>query len=399
LLLQGPNGPFFRRLASSLREHGATVRKVNFNAGDWLFFPDADLNYKGSLDDWPATLQRLLEEWRIDVVFLYGDCRPMHEAAIAVLQKNGIPFYTFEEGYIRGDFVTFEPGRTNGYSFLNSMGGLLLNDTDDADLPEVREVGYAFRHLAVWTVLYHAALFFGGQLLPLFPPAAYHRKIYGIKELWPHIRFAWRKPLYKFLEAGLEEKLCTEWSGRFFLVPLQVPFDSQIECHSDYTPAHGGMNAFIADVIKSFAANAPADTLLVIKQHPLDRGYHDYTRLIRSLSRRHGVEGRVWYIHDLHLPKLLNHARGTVVINSTVGISALLHHCPLKAMGAAFYDIDGLTAQISLDDFWSRAEEFRPNPRKVENFRRNLIRYCQINGNFYKKLPDVRIKCGLNWPQ
>jgi len=34
LLLQGPQGPFFRRLAADLTEAGAVVHKVNFNGGD-----------------------------------------------------------------------------------------------------------------------------------------------------------------------------------------------------------------------------------------------------------------------------------------------------------------------------------------------------------------------------
>ena len=37
LLLQGPVGPFFALLAQDLREAGAEVFKVNFNAGDCLF--------------------------------------------------------------------------------------------------------------------------------------------------------------------------------------------------------------------------------------------------------------------------------------------------------------------------------------------------------------------------
>src|SRR5207253_3330067 len=36
LLLQGPVGPFFRRLAARLRAAGAEVHKVNFNGGDGL---------------------------------------------------------------------------------------------------------------------------------------------------------------------------------------------------------------------------------------------------------------------------------------------------------------------------------------------------------------------------
>ena len=40
LLLQGPMGPFFARLAAVLRTRGQTVSKVNFNGGDEWFSCD-----------------------------------------------------------------------------------------------------------------------------------------------------------------------------------------------------------------------------------------------------------------------------------------------------------------------------------------------------------------------
>ena len=82
LLLQGPVGPFFARLAADLRDVGAQVFKVNFHAGDWLFYPRADLNYQGSLAQWPQALGALLTDWDVDVVLLYGDCRPVHVVAV-----------------------------------------------------------------------------------------------------------------------------------------------------------------------------------------------------------------------------------------------------------------------------------------------------------------------------
>ena len=59
LLLQGPLGPFFRRLASDLEGVGAEVFKVNFNGGDWLFYPSKSINYRGGIEDWPEFFERL----------------------------------------------------------------------------------------------------------------------------------------------------------------------------------------------------------------------------------------------------------------------------------------------------------------------------------------------------
>ena len=40
LLLQGPLGPFFRRFAEDLSRLNTQVIKVNFNAGDELFYSE-----------------------------------------------------------------------------------------------------------------------------------------------------------------------------------------------------------------------------------------------------------------------------------------------------------------------------------------------------------------------
>src|SRR5205085_11035571 len=109
-------------------------------------------------------------------------------------------------------------------------------------------------------------------------------------------------------------------------------------------------------VVTSFAARAPRDAALVIKHHPLDRGFHDYSRLIRGLREEFALDQRLLYIHDQHLPTLLESMRGAVVINSTAGLSALSHNAPVKVCGVAIYDIRGLTFQGSLDNFWLEAD-------------------------------------------
>jgi capsular polysaccharide export protein len=57
LMLQGPVGPFFARLATDLALVGAVVFKVNFNGGDWLFSQGAAFsrvfNFRGRSEDWP----------------------------------------------------------------------------------------------------------------------------------------------------------------------------------------------------------------------------------------------------------------------------------------------------------------------------------------------------------
>jgi len=395
LLLQGPMGPFFRRFAQDLRSHGAEVFKINFNGGDWLFYPRADRNFRGTLQDWPDYFRRAVAEWRIDTVILYADCRPVHEKAIKICRALGVDFYTFEEGYLRGDHITFEHGRTNAYSSLPRSALVYLNFGPSLTVPPERAVGYTFYHQMLWAGLYHFAAWLLGQLIPVLPPHTYHRGI-GWREVWPQIRSFLRKGRYKITEAGIQRRLVRRHSRRFFLVPLQVALDSQVTRHSPY--GEGGVPAFIAEVVESFARHAPDDTLLVFKHHPLDRGYNDYRRLLRRLARQHGLGKRVLYIHDQRLPPLLDHAQGVVVINSTVGISALLHGCPVKVMGRAFYDMKGLTAQVDLDTFWRHAREHAPNMHLVNCFRNVVVHQTQVNGSYYRRLPTAFSSCGLQWP-
>ena len=102
LLLQGPNGPFFRRLTLRLRALGATVTRVNFNAGDDFFHPRSDaLCYAGSLEVWPAYLERQLREQDIRAIVLFGQDRKPHLAALEAGRRLGIAVVVFEEGYVR----------------------------------------------------------------------------------------------------------------------------------------------------------------------------------------------------------------------------------------------------------------------------------------------------------
>src|SRR5256884_1804104 len=77
LLLQGPVGPFFRRLEKLLRAAGAEVHKVNFNGGDCLFYPTNALTWRGHPRDWPPILPPLLGQHPIDILLLFRDRRPI----------------------------------------------------------------------------------------------------------------------------------------------------------------------------------------------------------------------------------------------------------------------------------------------------------------------------------
>lgn len=106
LLLQRPVGPFFSRLAHDLEAAGATVFKVNFNAGDWLFYRRPAFRFKGAMAKWPAWLEALLKRLDVDVVLLFGDCRPIHVAAHRIAMGRELEAGVLEEGHLRPHYMT-----------------------------------------------------------------------------------------------------------------------------------------------------------------------------------------------------------------------------------------------------------------------------------------------------
>ncbi|MBV5330795.1 MAG: capsular biosynthesis protein [Chlorobium sp.] len=388
LLLQGPVGPFFRRLASDLRNVGAEVFKVNFNAGDWLFYPKDALNYRGGMERWPAEIECLLKRLRIDLLMLFGDCRPVHRIAHAAASRLGIEIGVFEEGYIRPNYVTLERDGVNGYSLLSNEFHRHIQSAP-VEVPEERQVGKTFWPMVLWGFLYFTA---GGLGFLFFPHYRHHRPL-SVLEALPWIRSVWRKYWYAIREKGVLDELTERWHKRYYLVPLQVHNDAQITEHSGF----GDIESFITAVISSFARYAPKGTVLVFKHHPMDRGYQDYSALIRQSSERERIGSRVYYLHDQHLPTLLKHALGVTVINSTVGLSAVHHGVPTKVCGSAIYDREGLTSRKSLGEFWKYAKTEKPDPVMYNRFRAHLIVSTQLNGSFYKLLTHTGLRCGLLW--
>lgn len=390
LLLQGPVGPFFARFARDLGWAGATVFKVNFNGGDWFFYRDGAIAFRGAPQEWPAFLDGLLDRLDVDVIMLFGDCRAHHQVARDIAAQRGIETGVFEEGYLRPHYISFECDGVNGHSALPANPIFYMNSSP---APSVRpqRVGNTFYFAALWACIY---TLMAHLLRPFYPHYHHHRRL-SLAESWPWAKSLGRKLLYKVLESGVQQRLTGALTKKYFLVPLQVHDDSQVGFHSEYNCVED----FIVDTVHSFARHAPADTVLVVKHHPLDRGHRDYRRLLGNLRRELGLTGRLLYVHDQHLPSLLDNALGVVVINSTVGLSALLHKAPLKVCGDAIYKIKGLVYPAPLDQFWAAARTEVVDLDLLHRFRDYVSLHTQINGSFYKRLPIAGSFAGMRWPR
>ncbi len=377
LLLQGPMGPFFRQVAQLLSDQGARVSKINFNAADAVYFASAAQThfYTGTFEHWPTYLSRVITDNSVDAIMLFGDCRPYHQAAIGCAKRLGIEVHVFEEGYLRPDFVTLEKDGVNGNSRL-SRDPDFYRAVEAHPFPAPSPVRHAYLHAVIHSTTYSIL---ATALAWLSPNYRHHRDINCFAQSVVWLRGAARRIIHSIRDRHIRNVMNDGRLGPYFLVPLQVHLDSQIS-HS----AFGDVSDFIEYVAKSFAMHAPNDCYLVLKDHPLGRSYRDYSRLVIGLRRELGLDQRLLYVDVVNLPSALRHARGTVVLNSTVGLSSICHRTPTKCLGKAVYDIEGLTYQGSLDEFWHQPGAI--DQSLLENFCYWLRKTTQLNGSIWTGL-------------
>lgn len=377
LLLQGPLGCFFSVLAKTFSQAGYAVHRIVFNGGD-QFYATADYVhcFNGTPQAWQPFLYDYLLKHDIETVFVFGDCRFYHREARQVCQQLQRNFMVFEEGYLRPNTITLELDGVNAHSKLN-LSLARLQQVIPHSCESTVKIGATMATRAKAASLYYWAAWFAQHH---FPHYHHHRAFHPVVEGAQWIRSSVRKWRYYRKSRQVESQLQTVLSGRFYLVALQVHDDSQIKYHSDYT----NIEAFIEEVVTSFAQYAPSDTVLVLKHHPMDRGYTDYTALIQQLGERFAINERLIYCHDVRLPAIYQHCRGVVTVNSTVGMSALLHNIPVKVTGQAMYDITGLTSQCSLNDFWQAPQSV--NTQLFQQLQTLLFDRTQINGSFFTQL-------------
>lgn len=388
LLLQGPVGPFFNRFSCDLESRGFNVYKINFNGGDSFFYRrKQSVNYTGKLKHWAAYLERLIKNKEIGRIYLFGDCRSYHRIAREVAQRLQVRLFVFEEGYIRPDYVTLEEHGVNGHSRMLT-GPLDYRSSDSNPIPKTQQSKNVFMRTAIYSMLYYLSAAFNRRKFRYYQ---HHRSFNALTEGMPWIVSALRKWRYGIRDKSFLAELLPQFDSNYFVCPLQVHCDMQVAVHSDFN----SIEHFIGDVISSFAEFAPTNKALVFKHHPMDRGYTDYSLLLDNLISEYGLQGRVFYVHDVCLPTLLKSAQGTILINSTVGMSSLFHGTPVKTLGRAIYDQPGLTYQCSIDRFWKKSG--RVDSDEYERFRRYLITHNQINGSLYKPLSRSDDYAGLVW--
>jgi len=367
MLLQGPLGPFFNKLQTSLELEGYDVHRFAFNGGD-QFFGHSSAIFNGHFSDWRKCFLKSVRENDIKLVIAYGDCRALHIEAKRMCQSEGVQYFALEEGYLRPNYITIEDGGVNGHSPITRNSVLEYTPVHSPE-DEVHVPGNFLRRI-VYAIGYYGA----GLIYRLrYSHYLHHRSFSAVYEPACWIRAGFRKYLYKLTEPRTDALVK---KGDFFLVPLQVHNDAQIQFHSAYDE----MEDFIVGVMESFSYEQLSERL-IFKHHPMDRGHVNYSKLIAKKAQELGLSDRVDYIHDQHLPTLLKHCKGVVTINSTTALQAFYHRAAVKVMGDAFFDMEGLTHQGDLSSFWH--DPIKPDAIFSDQFKAYLLDHGQINGSFY----------------
>jgi capsular polysaccharide export protein len=379
LLLQGPASPFLKHLANQLENRGARVRKIGLCLGDVFFWwPKATDFYRGSIENWPVYLKNYIATNHVTDLVMLGDGRPVHAAAADLGIKLGLRVHILEHGYLRPDWLTIELDGMSAHSrFPQQPETIEALAAEQPPVPTDRLFRSSFLTYALYDLAYHVPNVLLGWLI--HPHYRTHGPVHPAIEYGGWIwKASTRRRRRRAAEIAIRRCLQTVDGGRsrFFLFPLQLPGDYQIRNHSP----GGDLFTIVEATVASFSRHAPPESRLLFKVHPIDNGLSRWPQRIKLAAHEHGVGDRVFLADGGDTDWLIGQSAGVVTVNSTVGLTALNQRRPVIALGAAIYDVPGLTWQGSLAAFWQHP--VAPEPQLLENFVRALAATTQVRGGF-----------------
>ena len=394
LFLQGPHGPFFASLAARLRDTGAEVWRVGFNAGDAaLWRGPGYLPFRGEPGEWAEALRDLISEKAITDIVCYGASRPIHVCALEIAKKSGLKTHVFEEGYLRPYWITYERGGANATSPLMTLTLEDMRSALDGNNPVLTEApdrwGDTRAHM-FWGAVYHGLLLAGRRAYPDFRP---HRTPGVSGEFWLHFLRLIETP-FRILSRWQATLRIRLGGFPFHLVLLQLAHDANFRQNGPFC----GQKDFLDAVISGFAKGAPPHHHLVLKAHPLEDGREALRPIIADLARQHEVHGRVHFVPGGKLARLLSVARSAVTVNSTSAEQALWRGLPLKAFGDAVYNRSEFASDQAIADFFR--EPRGPDRANYLTYRSFLLATSQVPGGYYafrsrrkllRQLPDLML--------
>ncbi len=377
LFLQGPLSPLYRLLGKRLRVAGHTVRRINFCAGDWLHWRgEGVFSYKGAPEAWKDYIAEFIRRENVTDVIMHGDRRFYHKVAVDVAAAYGVRVIATELGYLRPGWMTVEQGGFSTLSHFPADLETIVRIADQVAEPDLTPQFPGSFALEAWQdISYHGLNVLAGALYP-----RYRRHT----PLHPVIDYAWwaRRLLgerRRKVAAMERQRRVLASEEPFFIVPLQVEGDYQLTAHSPFKT----MQKALEVIVHSFAEAASQKARLLVKAHPLDNGRSNWPARIRHMCETSKLGDRLIFLDGGALSKLVPRAQGLVTVNSTAGLEALQLGCAVKTLVPSLYDIEGLTFQGALDDFW-RAPS-KPDAQLVRCFVRALAATLQERGSIHNK--------------
>ncbi len=376
LFIGAPFGPFFKRLSQEIEAAGGRALRTVCEGGEYLETPShCRIIYRRRDGDWKRFIRGVVQRHKVNAVITFNDTLPRNRGALEIAEEVGIHSFVLENGYLRPHWVTLERDGVNGFSRLPRDPQVYLDALRTApELPQSRKFPAGLRPHVVHTITHFLAA------IAFKPALGFDASYYGdsvYRQAVGYVReYAWR--LTHDEAPTLQRALALIESGRkAFLALLQKPGDAQLVVHS----RHGGNAAFVDELIASFAADAPADAILVVKQHPLDYGVERTPARLAALVARHKVADRVFFLRKTSIDKIMSRAHAVVTINSTAGLAAIIEEKPVLCVGRAFYNIPGLACPGPLSRFWREASP--PSRELVQGFVAFLKSTSQFNGGFH----------------
>lgn len=376
LFLQGPITPYFAMVADELERHGHRCLRVNLCFGDRLFWRRSGaINYKGSYEAWPAFVADLIDREGVTDLVLLGEQRFYHKVAIAAAKARGAKVTVTDFGYLRPDWITLEPDGMSGDSSFPRDREAILELARQAPEPDLSaRFKDNFTRQAVWDMVYHLS----SSLFRLLHPGYRSHQVHHPALVYLGTGLHFLRTRRNGPKADAIVSAVRGAGTPYYVFPLQMENDFQLRAYSPFPD----MKTPIHEVIHSFSEHAPAGSRLLVKVHPLDPGMRSWSRIVRRSAARWGMQDRVDFLDGGQLGPMLEGSRGVVTVNSTVGIWALRAGLPVMTLGAAVYDIEGLTFPGELDRFWTDATP--PDPALWHAFVKAMVAHIQIRGVYYE---------------
>ncbi|TYO90516.1 capsule biosynthesis protein [Oceanicella actignis] len=391
LLLQGPPSPFWRELAGAFEAAGHEALHVAVCTADRVYWgrrPTA--SYRGRFAGWRRWLEDFVARRGVTDILYYADRNPYHVVAAELAEERGLRAHALEFGYLRPDWLTLERVGMGAYSRFPDDP-----DAIRAIAERVRAEGFApdmkTRHPHPFVQEAFNEVSFNLLNSLFFWPYPFYRMDRLYHPLLDFISWLPRLARRRRAEAHAREvtRACAARAFEYDLFALQLQSDYQIRDNCGYA----GLEDAIEEVVASFARHAPPARRLVVKQHPLDNGLENWPARVARAAAAHGVAERVTTIDGGDLNALIEAAHGVIVVNSTVGLHAIRAGRPTAALGAAVFDVKGLTHQGPLDAFWREAAA--PDRALTRDFVLALAATIQVKGSFYQPAGRARAQAEI----